>query len=189
MASVESQKIIDEDEVEQARKFRDTLDELKGVSESVAITVGGELVEALNDVKTILDQAKGPVEDFTGLLDDIPGGNVLKSRLAGFIVPASQIPVVLDIAADAIEKLNGEEFTINFDDTPIVDAGVAANNFEARVALMGKAARDAGLDLKDMYESATEGKARIEAHDRRARRPPRMPSRRTATPCSNRPAC
>jgi hypothetical protein len=47
--SVEQGKIIDDKEVERARRFRDTLDNLKGVAEELAVEVGGSLVDALED--------------------------------------------------------------------------------------------------------------------------------------------
>jgi murein DD-endopeptidase MepM/ murein hydrolase activator NlpD len=54
LASVEAGKIVDDAEIERARKFRDTLDNLKGVAEELAIEVGGALVDALDDMAPAL---------------------------------------------------------------------------------------------------------------------------------------
>jgi hypothetical protein len=65
MESVESAKVVDDSDIERARKFRDTMDELKGVLESVSIAVGERVVplveaagEAILGVKTALDTLK-----------------------------------------------------------------------------------------------------------------------------------
>ena len=63
LALVEAAKIMDDKDVARAREFRDTLDSIKGVAEGVSLTLGGELVDALTDVKTIVEQIKGPFED------------------------------------------------------------------------------------------------------------------------------
>jgi hypothetical protein len=49
MAGVEDAKIIDDAEIAKARKFRDAMDGLKGVVESLTIEVGGSLVPVLSD--------------------------------------------------------------------------------------------------------------------------------------------
>jgi hypothetical protein len=49
MAGVEDAKVIDDDEIAKARKFRDALDGLKGVAESLTIEIGGALVPALTE--------------------------------------------------------------------------------------------------------------------------------------------
>jgi murein DD-endopeptidase MepM/ murein hydrolase activator NlpD len=54
LASVEAGKIVDDAEIERARKFRDTLDNLKGVAEELAVEVGGALVDALDDMAPAL---------------------------------------------------------------------------------------------------------------------------------------
>jgi uncharacterized phage infection (PIP) family protein YhgE len=71
LASVEDQKIINDDEIEKARKFRDTMDEWKGKLESATLAVGQFLVsvtgymEGLGDTiqqtEDILDRFVGRV--------------------------------------------------------------------------------------------------------------------------------
>jgi hypothetical protein len=50
MASVEDAKVIDDEEIEKARRFRDSMDRLKGIFEQVSISAGEMLVPALADV-------------------------------------------------------------------------------------------------------------------------------------------
>jgi hypothetical protein len=54
MASVEDAKIIDDDEIAKARRFRDALDGLKGVAESLSIEVGETLVPVLTEAAETL---------------------------------------------------------------------------------------------------------------------------------------
>jgi hypothetical protein len=54
MASVEDAKVIDDAEIEKARKFRDAMDGLKGVVESLSIELGGSLVPALSEAAETL---------------------------------------------------------------------------------------------------------------------------------------
>jgi hypothetical protein len=62
MASVESSKIIDDNEIAQARRFRDMMDQLKGMLESVSLEVGSRIVPALSGfigtMEKVLDVAK-----------------------------------------------------------------------------------------------------------------------------------
>jgi hypothetical protein len=76
---VEGGKIIDDKEVDRARKFRDTLDNLKGVAEELAVEVGGSLTEALNDVSPALIVAA----DATGKLARGLGGLFGLAETAG----------------------------------------------------------------------------------------------------------
>jgi hypothetical protein len=137
MAGVERQKLIDDKEIARAREFRDTLDELKGVGESVSIALGGELVDSLNDVKAIVDEVKGPVEDFAEILEDLgPIGDVVGDKITRIIAPTTNLTDALDFAHAAIDRLGGgseiatslsENFRLRLVDTP--DSAAA---FEAR---------------------------------------------------------
>ena len=68
--SVEGGKIIDDGEVERARRYRDALDALKGVSEELTIEVGGRLVPALTEAAEALIEFKNVAADLGNL---IPG--------------------------------------------------------------------------------------------------------------------
>jgi methyl-accepting chemotaxis protein len=66
--SVEAGKLKTDDDVAQARQFRDQLDELRGVVESVTQSVGEGLVPVLSDLVGIMQSVGGVV----GLLPDPP---------------------------------------------------------------------------------------------------------------------
>ncbi len=70
LASVEDGKIIDDSEVERARKFRDSLDALKGTVEELQIEIGSGLVPVLTDVIDSVVRTKDAVGDLT---DAVPG--------------------------------------------------------------------------------------------------------------------
>lgn len=71
--SVEAGKILGDDDIEDARAFRDSLDALKGVSEELSVTVGSVLVPALTkaadatlglrNAASGLDEVLGPVDN------------------------------------------------------------------------------------------------------------------------------
>ena len=69
MAEVESAKVMDDEDIAQARKFRDTMDELKGVLESVTLAIGERIVPVLDDTATAIMTVKNAMEE----LDDVPG--------------------------------------------------------------------------------------------------------------------
>jgi hypothetical protein len=71
MAEVESAKIMTVEDRKRAEKFRDTMDELKGVMESVAIAVGESVVPVITDVAAGILDVKNKLED---LKNAIPGG-------------------------------------------------------------------------------------------------------------------
>jgi hypothetical protein len=54
MAGIEDAKVIDDEEIAKARRFRDALDGLKGVAESLSIEVGETLVPVLSDAAETL---------------------------------------------------------------------------------------------------------------------------------------
>jgi methyl-accepting chemotaxis protein len=58
MKSVEEGKVIDEGEVARARKFRDTMDELKGKFEEFAISAGGHIVRTINGLEKLGEKAE-----------------------------------------------------------------------------------------------------------------------------------
>ena len=61
LASVEAAKIMTPEQVEQAERFRDVMDELGGVAESVSLMIGEKLVPALTDMGEALKSLEGPL--------------------------------------------------------------------------------------------------------------------------------
>jgi hypothetical protein len=64
LASVESAKVIDPGQVAQARKFRDELDQLRGVAESVSLEVGSRVASAVADLVDMLIKGESEVRKF-----------------------------------------------------------------------------------------------------------------------------
>jgi hypothetical protein len=62
MASVEDAKIMSDEEIDKARRFRDTMDELKGMLESVTLVVGEHLVPVLSDVGAAFADVKSAID-------------------------------------------------------------------------------------------------------------------------------
>lgn len=69
LKSVEKAKIVSPEQVAQARKFRDTLDELKGVGESAAIMLGGRVVTALDELISKAKEVGGAVKEAADRID------------------------------------------------------------------------------------------------------------------------
>ena len=70
---VSGSKIVDQKEIDQAREFRDTLDDLKDVGENLVITVGQAVIPILNDMIPVLTEvakAVGFVSDAVGFMFD-----------------------------------------------------------------------------------------------------------------------
>lgn len=71
--AVSDAKVITDEELEKAREFRDTMDELKENSEGLAISIGQALVpvladaaKAANDLRDLIGQARGQIEKVPG---------------------------------------------------------------------------------------------------------------------------
>lgn len=71
LAEVAGSKIIDEKEIEQARKFRETIDNLKDVGEELVITLGQALIPVLNKVVPVLTDVAEGVADVVGVIEDV----------------------------------------------------------------------------------------------------------------------
>ena len=99
MAGVEDAKIIDDEEVAKARKFRDVLDALKGAVESVGLVAGEWLVDKLLMVKGAFDTLKETAE--TLHLDDVFKG-IAKAVELWF----TPITFAIDKIGDGLNKLN-----------------------------------------------------------------------------------
>jgi hypothetical protein len=69
--SVEGGKIIDDREIERARRFRDSMDALRGVVEELSVEVGGELAGALTDLAPLLKTTAEGASGFARLLGGV----------------------------------------------------------------------------------------------------------------------
>jgi hypothetical protein len=80
LASVEDGKVIDDSEIERARKFRDTMDTLRGSIEELQIELGGALVPTVTDAIDTFIEFKDVLSDIGNL---IPGPVVSGFKLLG----------------------------------------------------------------------------------------------------------
>jgi hypothetical protein len=70
LASVEKSKVFSPEKVAEARKFRDELDALHGVAESVALEVGGRVAKAVTDLIDLFEKGKAKVQQFADYIGD-----------------------------------------------------------------------------------------------------------------------
>ena len=121
LQDVESAKIMTPAQVRQAEQFRDTMDELRGIGESVSIVVGSELVDAFNDLATVADSLKGPIKEVRDELErfeDVPGFDQLASKIKAVVMPAGLLREGLDRVATALDAVTGSsEITASVWDT------------------------------------------------------------------------
>ncbi len=92
LAEVESQKIMSDDKIAAAYRFRDALDDLHDKAEDLGIAVGGELAPALTEAAGALDQVIGPAESAVGALSkllQLPGKIPIIGYLAGNPIQAA----------------------------------------------------------------------------------------------------
>jgi len=106
--NVSDSKIIDPEEVAQAKKLRATMDTLKDSIDDITLTVGEGLAPALSDAAGILDK----ISSISGVFDKLPGVDWLRSQ-TNFISPAataynflsSAVGGLVGVFTDAPEKV------------------------------------------------------------------------------------
>ena len=102
LGNVSDSKVIDPKELEKAKNFRDTMDNLKDTVEDLSLQLGESLVPALEDIGELLDLFK----DFSGVLERIPGAAWLKDHFGYF--PSIQLAKdVFNGLGDAIGFVGG----------------------------------------------------------------------------------
>jgi hypothetical protein len=98
LASVEQAKVIDDAEIDQARAFRDAMDELRGAVEEVSIAAGGTLVPVLTDLAET-------VSDLNNIAGDTGLTSVLR-RLVD-IGPLGQTRRLVDVYEGLANRVTG----------------------------------------------------------------------------------
>jgi hypothetical protein len=106
MASVESAKVINDDEIDKARQFRDVLDQLKGAGESLSITLGETLVPALTDTAEAIEGLQGPLGLAKGWFDAATGAPVIK-QIYDNVAPWKQLGTRIEQVGSVAEKVQG----------------------------------------------------------------------------------
>lgn len=117
LAGVESQKVFNDKQIDQGRELRDNLDELKGVSESAALVIGGKLAEALNDLLGAGQKVAGFI---TALEEKIPEG----AKRSGISL-SSLGSTIGDVAHDFVFNAKVITDTLGLTEKAADDAGEA----------------------------------------------------------------
>lgn len=137
LAGVESAKVLSPAQVAQAREFRDMMDKLQGVLESVSLTLGGTLVPALTDMESSLEDVTDKMSPLTDVLSDvwdvaqnIPG---VADYFKQWLNPIGSILDKIGFVADAVDfihdKLAGEDASdISASIAPELEARMKAAN-------------------------------------------------------------
>lgn len=81
LAEVSDAKIITQAELDKAREFRDTMEDLKDVGEDLAVTTGQTLVPVLGDLAALLLEIQTNGGKAKDAIEDIPGGKGLLDAL------------------------------------------------------------------------------------------------------------
>lgn len=154
LASVEDAKIIDDAEIEKARRLRDAMDQLKGVVESATLVIGEGLVDALADVEDVVRDLQGPFDALTTVMrevGDLPFGD----QLLAIATPAGVLRDQLDRLTTATDFLGIT--------TEEVDATFVEN--AASAEYLGGKLDETGLSTDELAEStaAADEAARLAA--------------------------
>ena len=166
LADVEDAKIIDDKEIDKARKFRDTMDNLHDVIEDVSIAVGDELVPALSNAGDQLLALLGPaknVYDTFNKFTDLPGIKQVYENFA----PWEQLPTRIHQVSSAWTKAR-EAFTAGPEDIKASIDLTDSLNADAQSAEFAKGAFGALADplarMRDDVASVSDNLAEHEAH-------------------------
>lgn len=105
LADVSDAKVITDEEVAKAKRFRDAMDELKGVVEDFTINVGGQLVPMLSDFADVLTRTENALGAVTDMIPGVGDG------FAKMVNPLAKLGDGLATATDSsnsfTERLRG----------------------------------------------------------------------------------
>jgi hypothetical protein len=131
--AVEGGKVIDDKEVERARKFRDTLDTLKGTVEELTVEVGGSLVPVLTDLGDAIISIKGAADSLPDFGSEDSFGGSIYNAARNAVDPVHALQ-------DGIETL-GEVFGNNTDE--VTASETAWGDFFDQIDAVSSATDDA----------------------------------------------
>lgn len=156
-------KIIDDKEIDKARQFRDSLDNLHDAVENVTIAVGEELVPALTEGADTLNSLIGPAQrvyDTFNKFSNLPGIKQIYENFA----PWKQLPTRLHQVGTAFRAVS-DAFTTGADD---IDASVApVLDFGDATRKIGEDASVAGSGMDALSGAATGLAAATETQSRK----------------------
>jgi hypothetical protein len=173
LADVSNQKIITPDELEQARKLRASLDELKDKGEDAALTIGGALAPAVTELADTLVVAADAAGKTLGKLDQLnqqmesqTGFNLFSSswKIAGELInnirtgrnPFETIEKESKSAADGVDLVSG---ALSTQIQSVEDAMAAQEAASTVTAKLGEEARIAASKVAGLgrqFETSTD---------------------------------
>jgi hypothetical protein len=140
LAGVEGSKIIDDDEIEKARAFRDRMDALKDALEEVSLAAGETLVPALTGVADVLLGVKSAVD----AIPDLPGW--LKDGATWAFAPIAKTGELVDGVKSLGKSLFGDDDSLH----------AALDAARSNLNNLADDGNTAGIMLADL-EAATKG--------------------------------
>lgn len=145
--SVSNAKVITEDELANAREFRDTMEELKDVGEDLATTSGQALVPALTDLAEVLLAIEAAAAKAKAAIESAPGGkSFLDTAFSG-------IPDIVDDFKTNARNL-GEGLGIIDEKGPAARQEI--DRFADSVLNAGTVAADAESPVDDLAEEVVD---------------------------------
>lgn len=175
LADVSQQKIIDEDELERARRFRESMDNLNDALQDIQLAGGEALVPllgALADVTVQATDAKSAIEDM--IPGDVSLGGINRGDLGAFglfVDAVKDVKDEFDGASDSggtfrgviqgmLPEINEAGNVVRQLDDEVADLGprwaastIPLDAASGAFAEMGVEARDLGDDLDDSTDS------------------------------------
>jgi hypothetical protein len=156
MAGVENAKVIDDDEIRKARRFRDAMDDLKGVAESLTISVGEGLVPALSEAA---ENATFAADALGSVVDRVPEGWIEEA----FEIGAGPLGLLKNLG-DMLED-DGEKVVDLRDDWSNAMETIASDIDVAKVAF-DEASRATAFYAENMHGAEAAIDEAVEAQER-----------------------
>lgn len=163
LEDVDSSKIIDEGDIDDAREFRDALDDLVDQLEGLMVEVGQHVIPVLADLAKILSSVIGVVGDVDGAIRKATGG-VLDIRYAIGGLAAGPLGIAAVGLWDLKDATQGAGFVTEFlaevtaDETAAAEAAAAAEKNRADViAAATQAMADYREEISGLYRDVMGG--------------------------------
>ena len=160
LASFSDGQVIDDAEAARARELEATIQDLKGVWDSIVLTVGQEVVDAVNGVTGAVELLGGALDAVVGPWTDLLGG-IDSDVLSTFFVGGAEAAVTLK------DKITGEltPGIVDFGDKSAAAMGELEEGADGATVSIGKisaayslltdklADRSAYLDVQDAFDN------------------------------------
>jgi len=164
LAGVDDQKVISDKQIAQARKFRDTMDNLHDKIEDVSIVVGEELVPVLSDAAETVTSVIGPLQKLKSGFDSLTDAPVIKQIYDNF-APWRQLPTRIGQVQDAWDGLydvfTGEDINASVNLEPTTAAVEAQAAAVPELTAAYEAAADPMKRYADLQKEAADQAERV----------------------------